>query len=180
MTGKTYPDSLQDVFGKGEYITQADLDVAIAWLTKEGRRYFHAHRRELVESMVKWKLFAAYAEKLGRDTLPEVNHVIDWAWKLNVAFCYVNAVLVPSAGASVAVDTAMLMYAICDDSGYYNPVEKGSHVFNERMLFEREERMRMTIDSVLVTYRTERWSECSATYCATAWRRCVLPRPVPP
>jgi tetratricopeptide (TPR) repeat protein len=152
MTGKAYPDSLQDIFGEGKYITQAELDVVISWLTRSGRRYFHAHRRELVENLVRWKLFAAYAEKLGRDTLPEVNHVMGWAWKLNVAFCYINTVLAPSVTSSAAVDTAMLMYAIDDDNGYA-PVEKGSSVINDRMLSEREERMRMKIDSVLVTYR---------------------------
>jgi tetratricopeptide (TPR) repeat protein len=152
MTGKAYSDSLKDIFGEGKYITQADLDVVISWLTKPGRRYFYAHKRELEENLVKWKLFAAYAEKLGRDRLPEVKYVMDWAWKLNVAFCYINTVLAPSVESSIAVDTAMLMYAIYDDNGYA-PVAKASNVFNNRMLSEREERVRMKTDSILVTYR---------------------------
>jgi tetratricopeptide (TPR) repeat protein len=152
MTGKAYPDSLDDIFGEGKYITQADLDVVISWLTAVGRRHFHAHKRELVENLVKWKLFAAYAEKIGRDKLPEVKDVMGWAWKLNVAFSYLSTALVPSLESSVEVDTAMLMYAIYDDNGYA-PVAKGSNVINDRMLSEREERMRMKIDSVLVTYR---------------------------
>ncbi|MBN2188033.1 MAG: hypothetical protein JW699_01160 [Chitinispirillaceae bacterium] len=153
MTGKEYPDSLEDIFGEGKYIIQADLDVVISWLTKSGRRYFHEHKRELVDSLAKWKLFAAYAEKLGRDTLPEVKQVMDWAWKLNVAFSYVNTVLAPSVASSVSVDTAMLMYAICDANGYA-PVAQDSGVISERMLSEREELMRMKIDSILVTYRS--------------------------
>jgi tetratricopeptide (TPR) repeat protein len=152
MTGKAYPDSLRDIFGEGKYITPADLDVVISWLTKPGRRYYHAQRRELVEYLVKWKLFAAYAEKLGRDKLPEVKHVMDWAWKLNVAFCYVSTVIAPPVESSTAVDTAMLMYAIYDDNGY-NPVKKGSGVINDSVLSEREKQVRMKIDSILVTYR---------------------------
>jgi tetratricopeptide (TPR) repeat protein len=152
MTGKAYPDSLNDISGQGRYITQADMDVVISWLTKPGRRYFHTHMRELVENMVKWKLFAAYAEKLGRDKLPEVNHVMGWAWKLNVAFSYLNTVIVPSVTPPAAVDTAMLMYAIFDNNGYA-PLEKGSTVITDRMLTEREVRMRITIDSILISYR---------------------------
>jgi tetratricopeptide (TPR) repeat protein len=152
MTGKAYPDSLGDIFGESKYITPADLDVVISWLTKPGRGYFHAHRRELVENLVKWKLFSAYAEKLGRDELPEVKYLLDWAWKLNVAYCYINTVLAPSVTSSTAVDTAMLMYAIYDDNGY-NPVKKGSSVINDSVLSEREKQARMKIDSILVSYR---------------------------
>ena len=35
--------------------------------------------------------------------------------------------------------------------------------------------MKSLTNASLVTYRTESAEECSATYCATAWRRCVFP-----
>jgi tetratricopeptide (TPR) repeat protein len=152
MTGTAYPDSLEDIFGKDKYITLADLGVVISWLTPSGRRYYHAHKRELVENLVKWRLFSSYAKKLGRDRLPDVKSAMDWAWKLNVAFSYVNTVLVPSVKSLVAIDTSMLMYAICDNNGY-TPVEKGSRVITEWILSEHENLLRMKIDSILITYR---------------------------
>jgi tetratricopeptide (TPR) repeat protein len=52
----------------------------------------------------------------------------------------------------VAIDTSMLMYAICDNNGY-TPVEKGSRVITEWILSEHENLLRMKIDSILITYR---------------------------
>jgi hypothetical protein len=155
MTGKTYPDSLNEVFGEGKYITKPDMDVILSWIPAE-RREFYAkdeQKRELVEWLVKWKLFSAYAEKLGRNKLPASKNLMDWAWKLEVAYAYVNTRLEPALKAAIVIDTTMLQYAYYDENGYAPAVEKNSDRLGGKINAEREEQLRMKIDSVLISYR---------------------------
>jgi tetratricopeptide (TPR) repeat protein len=154
LTGSPYPDSVADVFGEGKFITQRDMDVILSWIPEARREMYKAPERqkELVEWLVKWKVFSAISEKSGRSNLPEVKMVMKWASKLNTVFRYVSAVMVPAAQTSVSVDSSMLLYALFDDNGYL-PTDFSSQSFANKMESEVRERITMKIDSTIISFR---------------------------
>ena len=167
MTGTPYPDSLSDIFGEGKYITQADMDVIMSWIDETKRHFYESpeRKRELVEWLVKWKLFSAYAEKLGRNKLPEVRQVVEWARKLNTVYCYIATRMEPSVRSSITIDTAMMLYAFYDDNGYV-PIGKESHSFENKIKNEIEDLMRLKIDSVIIGYR----QKYTITFLQNDWK----------
>ncbi len=154
MTGKPYPDSVSEIFGEGKYITQADMNVIMSWIEESRRQFYDSpeRKKELVEWLVKWKLFSEYAEKIGRNKLPIVKQVLEWSRKLNAVYCYVTTRLEPALRASINIDTSMMRYAYYDDYGYF-PADKDSASFSNKIKSEIEELMRMKVDSVIITYR---------------------------
>ena len=167
LTGTPYPDSLNDIFGKGKFITQRDLDVIISWIP-ETRRGLYAsddHKRELVEWLVKWKVFSALSEKSGRSGTPEVKLAMQWARKLNSVYYYVNTVVVPSLEKSISLDSAMLLYALYDDNGYA-PADYASQSFTGKVQSTTRDMMNMKLDSMLVSLR----NRYGVTFLQNDWK----------
>lgn len=153
-TGSPYPDSLDEVFGDGKIITPADLDVILSWIPESRRKMYEKpdRKRELVEWLLKWKLFSEIVEKTGRNQLPLVKNVLVWGWKLNVVYAYMNNVIEAQAEAAVTVDTAMAIYAYYDDNGYKKfPVE--SQQFKNKLSKLMRDAESRYIDSVIIHYR---------------------------
>lgn len=118
-TGSSYPDSLNEVSGAGKFITPADLEIILNWIPEDRKEYFDApeRQRELVEWLIKWKLFSEGATKEGISAKPETKALLDWAWKSEIAYTYINKKLQPAAEAAAVIDTAMLTYKIYDELG---------------------------------------------------------------
>jgi hypothetical protein len=167
LTGSPYPDSLEKIFGDGKFITQRDLDVIISWVP-ESRRGLYAtdeHKRELVEWLVKWKVFSAIAEKAGRNNTPEVKMAMQWAKKLNAVYCYVTTVLEPSLENSIAIDSAMLLYSLYDDNGY-KEADYGSNSFGSKVRTTTRDMKTMKLDSLLISRR----NKIGVTFLQNDWK----------
>ncbi|MBN1577947.1 MAG: hypothetical protein JW913_15410, partial [Chitinispirillaceae bacterium] len=164
VTGTLYPDSLSEVFGEGKYVTQADMDVIISWIPPTQRHFYETpeQKRQLVEWLVKWKLFSGYAEKLGRDKLPSVKKATEWAWKLNVVYCYVTTVMEPALKPSVRIDTAMMLYTLYDETGY----SKNTNLLESKLRLKAEDMMKMKIDSAIVAFR----QKYAVTFLQNDWK----------
>jgi tetratricopeptide (TPR) repeat protein len=167
LTGTPYPDSLADIFGEGKFITQRDLDVIISWIP-ESRRGLYAsddHKRELVEWLVKWKVFSAISEKSGHNKTPEFKLAMDWARKLNAVYCYANTVLEPQLEKSISIDSSMLLYSLYDDNGY-SPVDYSSSSFTNKVESTTKDLITMKLDSVIIGDR----KKLSVTFLQNDWK----------
>jgi tetratricopeptide (TPR) repeat protein len=165
--GKPYPDSLSEVFGKGKPITQADFDVILSWLPAERREYYSNSegKKELVEWLLKWKLFSAHAEKSGFTKQPEIKKALDWAWKVEVATEYVNKVLLPKAQVSKSLDTTMVKYALTDDAGAAN-LNPDTSDLNRRLESLNVQNSTLAIDSIIFGLR----NKVGVTFFQNDWR----------
>jgi len=156
VQGKAYPDSISEVFGEGKYITKPELDVILGWIPESRRSIYEApeRQRELIEWLVKWKLFSAYA--LNQKLLDIKTHKItmDWAWKTNVVYAYVNTVLAPATASSITIDSAMVKYAYFDDNGY-TTLAKDDNGFSSRILAEKNTQIQLGIERTIMSYRKE-------------------------
>jgi tetratricopeptide (TPR) repeat protein len=114
------PDSLNQIYGEGKAVTPADMKVILNWIPEEQRSYYSnpAGSLELAKWLLRWKLFSEKAQKTWSEGQDDIKAELDWAWKLNVVFNYVNTELSPKAKKSASVDTAMCMYAYWDDKGH--------------------------------------------------------------
>ena len=167
QVGNPYPDSLDEIFGEGKFITRRDLDVIISWIP-ESRRGLYAtddHKRELVEWLVKWKVFSAISEKSGRNRTPEFKMAMDWARKLNTVYAYVNNVVEPSIEKSVALDSAMLLYALYDDNGYV-PTDYTSQSFTNKIASTTRDMINMKLDSLFISLR----KKYNVTFLQNDWK----------
>jgi len=154
MYGTPYPDSLNEIFGEGKYITQEDLEIILSWLP-ESRRHMYsdsARKQDLIEWLVKWKLFSEYAAKLGHDKLPESKYALEYGWKINIVDCYVSKVLAPAVEASVSIDTSMMLFSLYDDNGY-TFVQTDHQSFATKCVDAARNIMSMKIDSIIIGYR---------------------------
>jgi len=121
--GKNYPDSINEIFGDGKLITQKDLDVILNWVPEERRESFSegSGKKELVDWLLKWKLFAARAEKIGYLKKNQVfKDGLEWAQKIELANAYINKELLPKISTVKAPDTSMILFAFNDDLGSVN------------------------------------------------------------
>jgi hypothetical protein len=118
--GTAYPDSVEKIFGKGKVITQQDMDVILSWVPADRRSYYEnpQGKKELVEWLLKWKLFSEAAKKSGFTYSQQVSNIMKWALKLEVAQLYLNQKIVPAAEkACPPVDSSMVAYEFYDDYG---------------------------------------------------------------
>lgn len=154
VTNTPFPDSTSELIGEGKMLSQADVDVIMGWIPEARHNYYSTpeRKRELIEWLLKWKLFSDKAAETGFTQRSLVKNVLDWAWKLNVVYAYVNDVLVPEVKSSVTVDTAMLMYAVFDDNGY-KPLKKGSSLLDNKIKTEFKDVTARKIDSIIVSLR---------------------------
>ncbi|MBN1604868.1 MAG: hypothetical protein JW915_24895 [Chitinispirillaceae bacterium] len=116
--GKPFPDSLSEIYGDGKAITPQDFDVILSWIP-EGRRkpYMEADgNRELVEWLLKWKLFSKQAEVAGITSEPFFRNVMDWALKICVADTYMETEYSKILPKDFPVDTSMVTFAAYDDA----------------------------------------------------------------
>ncbi len=166
-TGSPYPDSLSEIFGEGKYITQDDMDVILSWIPETRRSQYSApeRKRELVEWLVRWKLFSGISEKTGRSNLPLVKNLLDWAWKLNVAYAYTTGILEPLADSMFSCDSTMLLYSYYDDNGYF-PLETNSHALKRKMDEFKQEQKRLRIDSMIIEMR----KKYQVTFLQNDWK----------
>jgi tetratricopeptide (TPR) repeat protein len=118
------PDSLNQFYGAGKAVTPADMKVIMNWIPEEQRSYYSnpSGTMELAKWLLRWKLFSEKAEKTWAQGKDDIKAQLDWAWKMNVVFNYVNNDLLPKAKKAVNVDTAMGLYAFWD--GHGNPSVK--------------------------------------------------------
>ena len=116
---KAYPDSISEIFGKGKAITQEDMDVILTWVPQDRKAFYEnpQGKKELVEWLLKWKLFSEKAKEVGLTSDPAVKSLMDWAWKIEVANEYVKNRLVPIATTSATIDSDMVLYSIYDANG---------------------------------------------------------------
>jgi len=154
VTGKPFPDSISEYFGDGKMITTADFEVIKNWIPEERRDYYSQAngKKELVEWLLKWKLFSDYAQKTGFTKQASTKSILDWAWKVEVATEYVKTSLVPKLKNIDAVDTAMLKYAFSDDMGASNkPVDTSE--FRGRIASVKNQNKAAAIDSMIYSFR---------------------------
>ena len=116
---KAYPDSINEIFGKGKIITPEDMDVIMTWVPQERKDFYNnpQGKKELVEWLLKWKLFSEKAKESGFTSDPAVKILMDWAWKIEVTNEYVKNRLIPVATASATIDSDMVLYSIYDANG---------------------------------------------------------------
>lgn len=166
-TGSSYPDSLNEVSGAGKFITPADLDVILNWIPEERKDYFNApeRQRELVEWLIKWKLFSASATKEGISAKPETKALLDWAWKSEVVYKYINQKLQPAAEAAVVTDTAMLEYKIYDELGSVPPTIDSATLAN-KIASSISEQALLNLDSSINKIR----KKVGITFLQTDWK----------
>ncbi len=121
---KAYSDSVNEWYGDGKIVTPKDMKVILNWLPEDQRGYYGTPNgtRDLAKWLLRWKLYSEKAAKTGFDSQESVKSLIDWAWKINIAYAYFDSVIIPSAKKSVDVDTAMCDYAYWDD--HPNPLVK--------------------------------------------------------
>ena len=163
---KPFPDSLSEILGKGKPITQEDLNVILSWIPVERRDFYSSTeaKKELVEWLLKWKLFSAQAEKSGFTKQPDIKNTLEWAWKIEVATDYVNKVLLPKAQ-SKSVDTLMVKYALSDDAGSANLNTDSARLHNK---IEAIKTLKSTliVDSLIYDIR----NKVGVTFLQNDWR----------
>lgn len=152
--GVSYPDSLKDVFGKGKAITPEDLDVILSWVPEERRGYYSnaEGKKELVEWLLKWKLFAQQVIKEGLDKKGPFKNMAEWSWKLEVANKYVAQKIEPKLVPSIKIDTQMVKYAVCDESGKAD-FNIDSAQLNRKIAFFRNQMINQKLDSAIYVMR---------------------------
>jgi hypothetical protein len=119
--GKPYPDSVSEIYGEGKIITPADMDVIMSWIPEDRRSAYSEPQgsKELVEWLLKWKLFAKRAESVGITKQPFYNNVMNYLMKVCMVDSYVQSELGKTIPKEFPVDSEMVSFAIFDDS--YSP-----------------------------------------------------------
>ncbi|MFW6221100.1 MAG: hypothetical protein ACOC4C_01425 [Fibrobacterota bacterium] len=112
-----YPDSVDAFFGEGKYITPQDLDIILEWLPEQSRKDYESQskRKFLVEWLLKWKLFSEQARESGFVNNEDVQGVLDWAWKYEVATNHIEENILPDAKKEIPIDTSMIVFGLWDD-----------------------------------------------------------------
>lgn len=148
--GKPFPDSLNEIFGEGKIITQADMDIILSWIPQERREYYSnaEGKRELVEWLLKWKLFSKHAEKSGFTSQPSIKKDLEWAWRIEVVSAYVDQVLLPKVKAVSDIDTMIVKYAITDEAGTPN-LNPDTAELNRKIAELKRQSATLIIDSLI-------------------------------
>ena len=115
--GTSFPDSLSDIYGKDKAITPEDMDVILAWIPEDRKGHYSSPQgsRELVEWLLKWKLFSEQANKTGFTSTKQMRELMTWAWKIEVVNKFIEAKLLPQAKEASKVDTTLAYYAYFDE-----------------------------------------------------------------
>jgi hypothetical protein len=121
---KSYSDSLSEWYGEGKPITPKDMKVILSWLPEEQRGYYSTPNgtRDMAKWLLRWKLFSEKMDKIGAASQASMKSILEWAWKVNLAYFYVDRALTPSIKKSLTVDSAMCAYVYWDE--HLNPLAK--------------------------------------------------------
>jgi tetratricopeptide (TPR) repeat protein len=146
------PDSLSQWYGKGKVITPEDMNVILHWLPEDQRSAYTtpAGTKDLAKWLLKWKLFTEDAKRSGYSSSDQIKHILEWAWKFEVAVNYVNSELAPVAKSSAAVDTSMCLYAMWDER---NAVTKDTAALNKTVSDRIKKIISIKIDSMIYSLR---------------------------
>jgi hypothetical protein len=153
--GKNYPDSINEIFGDGKIITQKDLDVILNWIPEDRRENFSQGpgKKEMVEWLLKWKLFAARAEKSGYLKKNQIFKAsLDWALKIELANAYINKELSPKVSSVKAPDSSMILFAYTDDLGFANLNPDTSEIKNRVWSYNQKKKTDQ-LDSMIYSIR---------------------------
>ncbi len=114
--GSEYPDSIDKIYGEGKIISPKDMDVVLKWLkVTDNEKYKTPEKvRNLVEWLLKWKLFYDEAKEKGYMKKKEIKLISKWGWKFQVVMTFVNEKLYKDAQKNIDVDTLMCIYEYWD------------------------------------------------------------------
>ncbi len=115
--GTDIPDSVHLWIGEGKAVTDADLDLILAWLPESEQSRFTSERgrRELGRWVLRWKVYARKAEQTGYANAPDVTTNLAWAWKYHVVNAYLDKELLPELRTGIVLDTALCTYSLWDE-----------------------------------------------------------------
>ena len=91
--GEVYADNIEQVYGDGKLIVSDDIDVIRSWVPEN--RASSMRMKELVEWLLKWKLFSDQAQKLGLTSAPDYKEMLHWALRVDVAQKYLRQEILP-------------------------------------------------------------------------------------
>jgi hypothetical protein len=118
--GKPYPDSLDDLLGKGKILSQDDMEVILSWIPADRREMIRKNKQSLADFakwLMRWQLFSEKAKASGFASKPEIRSTIKWAWRFEIAQRYLTDILAPAAKKMSHIDTSMAQYSYLDESG---------------------------------------------------------------
>jgi hypothetical protein len=153
--GKNYPDSINEIFGTGKLVTPDDLKIITSWIPESRRDYYNNEngKKELVEWLLKWKLFSGRAEKSGYTKSANFKYVMEYALKNEIATEYVKSSIVTAMSKkNIPVDTLMTKYAILDDNGSAN-LNIDTAQYNQKITFLKKQGSKHLIDSCIYSLR---------------------------
>jgi hypothetical protein len=114
--GEVYADSIQQIYGDGKLIGSDDIDVIRSWVPEN--RANSMRMKELVEWLLKWKLFSDQAEKLGLASTHEFKEMLHWALRVDVAQEYISQEILPKHNIpKPATDSSLAMLILFDQQG---------------------------------------------------------------
>ena len=119
---KVFTDSIKEWYGEGKFITPNDMKVILNWLPEDQRGYYSTPNgtRDLAKWLLRWKLYSEKTVKTGFSSQANIKSLMEWAWKINIAYAYFDSVMLPAAKKSAAIDTVMCTYAYWDE--HQNPL----------------------------------------------------------
>lgn len=118
--GKPYPDSVDDLVGKGKILSQDDMEVILSWIPPDRRDVVRKNKTSLADFakwLMRWWLFSEKAKAMGYASKPEIRYTLKWAWRFEITQRYISATLTPAAKKMSHIDTAMALYSYYDDFG---------------------------------------------------------------
>jgi hypothetical protein len=154
--GKPYPDSLSEVYGEGKIITPADIDVIMSWIPEDRRSAYSEPQgnKELVEWLLKWKLFAKRAETVGITKQPFFSNVMNYLLKVCTVDKYVDSEFGKIIPKEFPVDSEMVSFAIYDDS--YSPTwTTSADDYKYKIAEIQKTKQKIYYDSLLHAFRAQ-------------------------
>lgn len=150
---KNYPDSISEVYGDNKIITPSDMDVILSWIKPEFRDQYKTTEgvKRLVEFLLQWKLFSEKAKQYAYTSTPMFKHIMEWAWKVEVANEYVKNRIDPVAKSSVHIDSSLIPYIIYDERGSISRLD--SNMIKDKILYLSNQRTSFAVDSMIYQIR---------------------------
>lgn len=118
--GKPFRDSQRTNFcgdGPDALFTVKDVGIVLSHLPEELRTAHVKDSSAIIRRMGQWTLFSAQAEAMGFAARPEVQTMLDWALKSEIAQRVITSSLIPSVDKTVSIDKNMVLYSFWDSTG---------------------------------------------------------------
>ena len=140
--GRSYPDSLRDIYGKGKFVTPEDMDVMLSWIPENRREQIKNNPQglnDLASWLLRWKLFSEKAASTGFTSQPDVQSMLKWVWRFEIAQRYINEKIAPMVNKGVHIDTAMTLYAYWDETETPGPIDSAGlkNTISKHFAFQR-------------------------------------------